>query len=59
MHNDLRTYHVVTFSARRSPVGFCGPNAKRDAWRLARRDAGRVRKMTGAEWDALAARLTR
>lgn len=55
MNNDIRTYYVVTFS-RRSPFSFCGKNAKRDAHRLAKRDGGKVRKMTGAEWDALASK---
>jgi hypothetical protein len=55
MNNDIRTYYVVIFSSRRSPYSFCGKNAKRDAERLAKRDGGRVRKMTGAEWDNLCA----
>lgn len=55
MKNDIRTYHVVVFTSRRSPCSFTGKNAKRDAARLAKRDGGMVRKMTGAEWGSLCA----
>ena len=55
MNNDIRTYYVVTFTSRRSPYSFCGKNAKRDAERMAKREGGKVRKMTGAEWDNLCA----
>lgn len=51
----LRIYWVVTFRARgRSPISFTGTNARRDALRLAARDGGAARRMTGAEWSALA-----
>ena len=51
MKDDARTYYVVT-SPHSSPYSFTGKNAKRDAERMAKR-GGRVRKMTGTEWDAL------
>ena len=55
MNNDLRTYYVsIPPASRRSPYAFCGKNAQRDADRLAKREGGKVRKMTGLEWDALA-----
>lgn len=53
MKNDNRIYHVAVFP-RLSPVSFCGKNAKRDAQALAKRNGGRVRRMTGAEWDRMA-----
>ena len=55
MKNETRTYHVAVFP-RISPVSFCGKNAKRDAERLAKKNGGKVRKMTGKEWDELASK---
>lgn len=54
MNNDKRIYHVVVFTNRRSPHSFCGKNAKRDAEAMAKRDGGKVRRMTGKEWGQLA-----
>jgi len=50
MNDKNRIYHVVTYpGTRRSPYAFCGTNAKRDAERMAKKEGGKVRRMTGEE----------